>query len=160
MPDYRDLKKRLENGEVIVLDGAIGTQLQDMGVPMHPVGWCGPANVTHPGTVELMHERYIKAGADVITTNTFSTIRPKMEGPGTGTAFRSSISRRCGWLKEPGIAPTTTSLSTSLVPCPTTSAIWTTAPAWWETGAKPAGILLQSSEPTTLRWRMYWLRRE
>ena len=84
MAPYRQLKDRLDNGDVILLDGAVGTQLQDMGVPMHPVGWCAPANLTHPGTVELMHERYIKAGTDVITTNTFSTIRPKMEGFGYG----------------------------------------------------------------------------
>ena len=84
MADYRQRKKRIDDKEVVILDGAIGTQLQAMGVPMHPVGWCGPVNLTHPGTVELMHERYIRAGADVITTNTFSTNRPKMEGSGYG----------------------------------------------------------------------------
>ena len=46
MANYGDLKNRLENGDVIVLDGAVGTQLQDMGAPMHPVGWCRPANLT------------------------------------------------------------------------------------------------------------------
>ena len=87
MGTYAELKGRLNNGEVIILDGAVGTQLQSMGVPMHPVGWCGPANDTHPATVELMHERYIKAGADVITANTFSTIRPKLIGSGYGDKF-------------------------------------------------------------------------
>ncbi len=87
MPSYDELKRRLDNGEVIILDGAVGTQLQSMGVPMHPVGWCGPANDSHPATVALMHERYIKAGADVITTNTFSTIRPKLIGSGYGDKF-------------------------------------------------------------------------
>ena len=87
MPSYTDLRNRLDNGEVIILDGAVGTQLQSMGAPMHPVGWCGPANDSHPATVGLMHERYIKAGADVITTNTFSTIRPKLIGSGYGEKF-------------------------------------------------------------------------
>ena len=90
MANYQDLKARFDQGDTIILDGAIGTQLQDMGVPMHPVGWCGPANLTHPGTVELMHERYIKAGADVITTNTFSTNRPKMEGSGYGDSVQEA----------------------------------------------------------------------
>ena len=84
MSSYSQLKSRIDNGEVVVLDGAVGTQLQDMGVPMHPVGWCGPANYTHPDTVELMHERYIRAGAEVITTNTFATVRPRLEGAGYG----------------------------------------------------------------------------
>ncbi len=84
MAMYQQLKDRLGDGEVVILDGAVGTQLQDMGVPMHPVGWCAPANVTHPGTVELMHERHIRAGAEVITTNTFATMRPRLEGAGYG----------------------------------------------------------------------------
>ena len=28
---------------LIILDGAIGRELQAMGVPMHPASWCGPA---------------------------------------------------------------------------------------------------------------------
>ena len=84
MSAYAHLKSRIDNGEVVMLDGAVGTQLQDMGVPMHPVAWCAPANYTHPDTVELMHERYIRAGAEVITTNTFSTVRPRLEGAGYG----------------------------------------------------------------------------
>ncbi len=84
MGTYRQLKSRLDNGDVVILDGAVGTQLQDMGVPMHPVAWCAPANYTHPDTVELMHERYIRAGAEIITTNTFSTVRPRLEGAGYG----------------------------------------------------------------------------
>ena len=91
MTDYQDLKARLDRGDTIILDGAIGTQLQDMGVPMHPVGWCAPANLTHPGTVAQMHERYIRAGSDVITANTFSTIRPKMEGAGYTARLRLSF---------------------------------------------------------------------
>ena len=31
MANYQDLKDRLDRGEVIVLDGAVGTQLQAMG---------------------------------------------------------------------------------------------------------------------------------
>ncbi len=84
MSAYAQLKARIDNGEVIILDGAVGTQLQDMGVPMHPVAWCAPANYTHPDTVELMHERYIRAGAEIITTNTFSTVRPRLESAGYG----------------------------------------------------------------------------
>jgi methionine synthase I (cobalamin-dependent) len=35
-----------------------------------------------------MHERYIRAGADVITTNTFNTLRPALEASGYGELVR------------------------------------------------------------------------
>ncbi len=82
MSNYESLKSRMDEGEVIILDGAIGTELQTMGAPMDPASWCGPANYTHYATVRLMHQRYIKAGADIITTNTFNTIRPALEASG------------------------------------------------------------------------------
>ena len=93
MANYQDLKDRIKGGETVILDGAVGTQLQDMGVPMHPVAWCGPANVTHPSSVVMMHERYIRAGADVITTNTFSTVRPMLENAGYGDYVREINAR-------------------------------------------------------------------
>lgn len=88
MANYANLKDRIDQGEVIVLDGAIGTELQSMGVPMHPASWCGPGNYTHPSTVRQMHERYIRAGADIITTNTFNTLRPALEASGYGELVR------------------------------------------------------------------------
>ena len=88
MADYKQLKSRIDDSEVIVLDGAIGTELQAMGVPMDPASWCGPGNYTHPATVRQMHERYIKAGADIITTNTFNTLRPALEASGYNDLVR------------------------------------------------------------------------
>ena len=88
MANYEKLKSRMDHGEVIILDGAIGTELQAMGVPMHPASWCGPGNYTHSTTVRQMHERYIRAGADIITTNTFNTVRPALEASGFGELVR------------------------------------------------------------------------
>jgi S-methylmethionine-dependent homocysteine/selenocysteine methylase len=79
MVNYQDLKARLDRGEVIRLDGAVGTQLQSMGVPMDPYCWAAIANHTHPYTVRKMHQDYIKAGVDVITTNTYSAARHNYE---------------------------------------------------------------------------------
>ena len=75
MTDYINLRLRLEDREVILLDGAIGTQLQSMGVPMDNDAWCALALETHPFTVRRMHENYIRAGVDVITVNTYSAAR-------------------------------------------------------------------------------------
>ena len=93
MANYEKLKSRMDDGEVIILDGAIGTELQAMGVPMHPASWCGPGNYTHPATVRQMHERYIRAGADIITTNTFNTVRPALEASGYGEMVREINTR-------------------------------------------------------------------
>lgn len=93
MSKYAELKTRLESGDVIILDGAIGTELQAMGVPMDPASWCGPANYTHTATVRKMHERYIRAGAEIITTNTFNTLRPALEASGYGELVREVNTR-------------------------------------------------------------------
>ena len=88
MAGYQHLKERLDQREVLILDGAIGTELQAMGVPMHPIAWCGEALYTQPYTVRQMHERYIRAGADIISTNTFSTLRQVLEASGYGNMVR------------------------------------------------------------------------
>ncbi len=74
MSGYESLDRRLKAGEVIYLDGAIGTELQSMGVPMG-TAWAGEALHTHPSTVLLMHMKYLEAGADVLTTNTYASAR-------------------------------------------------------------------------------------
>lgn len=84
MSDYGDLKTRLDEKAVIRLDGAIGTQLQASGVPMDPYCWAAIGNHSHPSTVRKMHEDYIRAGVDVITTNTYSSARHNYEPAGLG----------------------------------------------------------------------------
>ena len=44
MSDYAALEKRLGDREVILLDGAIGTQLQAMDVPMADFAWFAQAS--------------------------------------------------------------------------------------------------------------------
>ena len=82
--DSRSLEARLGRGEVLILDGAVGTQLQQMGVPMDSTAWAATALDTHPYTVRRMHELYVSAGVDVITTNTYSAARHNLEPLGLG----------------------------------------------------------------------------
>ena len=84
MSSYADLRARLEAREVIILDGAIGTQLQHMEVPLSRDAWAAIALETHPFTVRRLHELYIDAGADVITTNTYSSARHNLVPLGLG----------------------------------------------------------------------------
>jgi len=76
------LLDRLAAGEVLVLDGAVGTELQRRGVPMDSQVWCGVANRSHPELVVRVHADYIEAGADVITANTFPTARHVLAASG------------------------------------------------------------------------------
>ena len=84
MSSYADLRARLEAREVIILDGAIGTQLQHMEVPLSRDAWAAIALETHPFTVRRLHELYIDAGADVVTTNTYASARHNLVPLGLG----------------------------------------------------------------------------
>ena len=78
------LLDRLDEGEILILDGAIGTELQRRGAPMDSVAWCAVATASHPELLRQIHLDYIEAGADIITTNTFSTARHVLGAAGLG----------------------------------------------------------------------------
>lgn len=84
MGDYGNLAGRLASREVVILDGAVGTQLQQMGVPMNNRAWAAIALQSHPYTVRFMHEKYIAAGVDVITVNSYASARHNLEPIGLG----------------------------------------------------------------------------
>jgi homocysteine S-methyltransferase len=70
---YASIKGKLANSKTIILDGGTGTDIQKRGAPMSSDTWCAEANATHPHIVRAVHDDYIKAGADIITANTFAT---------------------------------------------------------------------------------------
>lgn len=83
---YKQLKNRIDQGDVILLDGAVGTQLQAMQVPMDNTAWAAAALHTHPDTVRLMHSLYLNCNVDIVTTNTYSSARHNLEPLGLGGA--------------------------------------------------------------------------
>ncbi len=70
-----NLDQRLANGEVIITDGAMGTELQRRGAPMDKVAWSAAAIASHPDIIRDIHEDYIRAGAQVTIANTFGAAR-------------------------------------------------------------------------------------
>ncbi len=62
------IKDRLGK-ELLFLDGGMGTLLQEKGLAPGelPEMW----NVTHPEEIKTIHRNYIKAGSDIVLTNTF-----------------------------------------------------------------------------------------
>jgi S-methylmethionine-dependent homocysteine/selenocysteine methylase len=65
----------LEAGRVLILDGAMGTELQRRGADTALPLWSARALVDNPNLVLEIHRAYIEAGADIVTTNTFRTTR-------------------------------------------------------------------------------------
>lgn len=76
--------RRLGDGEVVLIDGGTGTELEARGVPMHETAWAGAAVLDHQDVVRGVHEDFIRAGAEVIITNTFSSNRLVLEPAGFG----------------------------------------------------------------------------
>ena len=70
---YANIQKKLDNGQTIILDGGTGTDIQRRGAPMSGETWCAEVNLTHPDIVRAVHDDYIRAGADIITANTFAS---------------------------------------------------------------------------------------
>ena len=78
------LRGRIARGEVVVIDGATGTELEARGVPMDDAAWCGPANLAYAEVARDVHADYIRAGAAVVIANTFSTDRLRLADAGLG----------------------------------------------------------------------------
>jgi homocysteine S-methyltransferase len=71
-PFLQKLEKR-----VLVCDGAMGTQLYSKGVAFSRC--FDELSLTLPQLVKEVHLGYVKAGADVIQTNTFGANRPRLQ---------------------------------------------------------------------------------
>ena len=87
------LEERLERSDVVILDGAMGTELQRRGVPMDGIAWSATAMATHSDAVRAVHEDYLRAGAEVLITNSFGTSRHVLTPVGLGDRVRE-LNRR------------------------------------------------------------------
>ena len=69
------IQKIKTNG--LIFDGALGTMLIKAGVGNQKISdyW----NLEKPGLIKDIHRSYIKAGADIVTTNTFGASRLKLK---------------------------------------------------------------------------------
>ncbi|MGE5364246.1 MAG: homocysteine S-methyltransferase family protein [Bacteroidota bacterium] len=70
----------LESGKVLVSDGAMGTELFRHG-KMREV-CLEQLNFTRPELIQLIHQNYLKAGSDIIQTNSFGANRARLANYG------------------------------------------------------------------------------
>jgi S-methylmethionine-dependent homocysteine/selenocysteine methylase len=83
------LLEKLRAGRIVLMDGATGTMLRRRGLPMSSNAWSALAAETHQPLLREIHADYIRAGAEVITTNTFATTRFVLEAAGAANRFRA-----------------------------------------------------------------------
>ena len=78
------MMEHLLAGETVIIDGATGSEIERRGAKMNKDAWCSTATLTHPEILQKVHEDYIRAGAKLITANTFSTNRTMLGPAGLG----------------------------------------------------------------------------
>ncbi len=82
--DKNEFFERVQS-KVLVLDGVMGTMLQ----PTLPPGSCiDMANIEHGELVESLYKQYVKAGTDILSTNTFGANRIKLNEFGFGNRVK------------------------------------------------------------------------
>lgn len=71
------LNKLLEQKQLVLADGATGTNFMDMGLEpgFPPDLW----NVSHPEKPTALHQSFVDAGSDIILTNTFGANAPRLK---------------------------------------------------------------------------------
>src|SRR5687768_4520530 len=67
----------LESARIHVFDGAMGTMLYAKGVYINRC--YDELNLTNPELVQEVHTEYIRAGADIVETNTFGATAHKLQ---------------------------------------------------------------------------------
>ena len=86
----RDLLARLVEGPVVAV-GAMGTMLYAKGVYLHTC--YDEVNLTQPDLVEAIHRDYVRAGSEVLETNSFGANPVKLERHGLA-ARTEEVNRR------------------------------------------------------------------
>jgi len=86
---YFAIREKLARGDVVVLDGAIGTEILRRNVT-----WADHQLASRPEFVRGIHEDYIRAGAEIISTNSFQLCQRALANHFRDDAHRGHIGAR------------------------------------------------------------------
>ncbi len=91
------LEKLLHNKQPVILDGAMGTLLESRGYILPEPQWSAAVLETRPNIITSIHEEYIRAGANIITTASFRTTTRVYRTSGDSVRARelNSVSVQC-----------------------------------------------------------------
>lgn len=73
MGAFKDL---LEKQDIIILDGALGTELERQGYDVSGRLWSAKYLLENPQIIQDLHEDYVRAGSDIITTSSYQASVP------------------------------------------------------------------------------------
>lgn len=82
-----DLMESIRQGEFVLMDGALGTELERREVPFEGTGWSAMAVRDSGEVIRAVHEDYIRAGAKLHIVNSFALARHVLEPIGLGAEF-------------------------------------------------------------------------
>jgi homocysteine S-methyltransferase len=82
----KDFREHIEGDHITVFDGAMGTMLYEKGVYINRS--YDELNLTNPDLVREVHQAYVRAGAEVIETNTFGASANKLQQYGLEGSMR------------------------------------------------------------------------
>jgi homocysteine S-methyltransferase len=84
----RQFLERLKEDRIVLMDGALGTELARRGFSLSSKLWSAAALIDDPGLVLAIHRDYALAGAELLTANTFRTHRRNLDAAGVGDRAR------------------------------------------------------------------------
>ncbi len=83
--------------KLVILDGGTGRELARRGAPFRQPEWSALALMEAPDFVSAVHQSYVEAGADVITTNSYALV-PFHIGADRFAAEGAALAARAGML--------------------------------------------------------------
>lgn len=86
-------KNLLEKQDYIILDGALGTELEKRGFDVTGKLWSAKYLLENPQVIKDLHRTYLEAGADILTTSSYQATIQGLEDVGLPTPAALDIVR-------------------------------------------------------------------
>ena len=71
MTSSYSIQEALNSKRMLIMDGAMGTEIQKRGVDCKDCLWSSVSLLTNPKVTYDVHKEYFEAGADITITNTY-----------------------------------------------------------------------------------------
>ncbi len=84
-------KELLEKQDVLILHGALGTELEALGYDISGKLWSAKYLLEEPSIIQDIHETYIAAGADLVTTSSYQATLPGLQEVGLSEAEARTV---------------------------------------------------------------------
>jgi len=94
------ISTRLAEPRTLILDGGTSTELQRRGVDMNEHTWSGAGALIAPDLLREVHADYIRAGAEVVTVNSYAAAPHHLEAAGLGDRAEEVNSRSTELARE------------------------------------------------------------